>query len=141
MRLGVEVYVGSEFDIILWLAQSLKEIGSAVGDGVSSLEEIAIHLDCATFQEDEEVHVFELRSGVWKDVDTLLTTSEKFSNLRKFDLYICCPPDPVVLQKELGVESIEQLFCGYMPWLFKSGLLHVQPTMLNLQRIVTRISH
>jgi hypothetical protein len=39
------------------------------------------------------------------------------------------------------VESIEQLFCGYMPWLFKSGLLHVQPTMLNLQRIVTRISH
>ena len=78
--------------------------------------------------------MFQLQNSIWKDVDVLLTTSGKFSKLRKFDLYICHLPDPGpgVLRDELGVESIEQWFCGYMSGLFRIGLLHVHHNNLEV---------
>jgi hypothetical protein len=134
LRVSAEACVGPEFDILPWLVQSLKEIASA-GDGASNLEEIAVHLDCGAFQEDEELHMLQVQNSLWRDFDTLLTNSGKFTNLRKVDLYVCFPPDPQVLQSELGVESIEQLFRGYLSGLVRKGLLHVQleSTVMSLQ--------
>jgi hypothetical protein len=136
VRISTEAYMEPEFDILPWLVQSLKEIASAAGDGASTLEEIAVHLDFGVIQEDDEVHMLQLQSSFWRDFDTLLTKSNKFPKLYKVDLYVCYPPDPHLLQKELGVEDIEQLFRGYMTGLVSKGLLHVQPTVLSLQRIV-----
>jgi hypothetical protein len=110
----------------MWLVSSLREIVSAVGDGVSNLEEITVHFEGM----DEETYPLQIRNGAWEDLDTLLASSPKFSKLRKFKLYVCHLPQSDVL------EDVERLLYNTMSRLSKSGFLEMQSTTLCLEEIL-----
>lgn len=135
LRLGAEPCGDPQFDGFVWLVSSLREVASAVGDGVSSLEEITVHLDCGPFDDRGAAYLLQTQNSVWEDLDTLLASSPKFSNLRKFEVYVCNPPPRNVLLHELGVENVEQLFCVWMFGLSEKGLLEVHSTGLYLEDI------
>jgi hypothetical protein len=115
--------------MIVWLVSSLREIVSAVGDGVSNLEEITVHFDCVSPEMDATTYS-QIRKSGWKDLDTLLASSPTFSNLRRFKIYVCHPPHSDVL------EDVDRLLCVLMSGLSKKGFLEVQPTTLYFAEIL-----
>jgi hypothetical protein len=96
--------------MLVWLVSSLGEIASAV-DGASNLEEVTVHFDSPSSQMDEAPYVLHTRISVWKDLDTLLASSPRFSNLRKFKIYVCHVSDVL--------EDIERLFRVWISGLSK----------------------
>jgi len=102
-------------DPIPWLLQSLTNIKLAVGDGNSELEEITLDFGQAVTDFDAE-RPFRLSSHeVLMDLDSLLTTSTQFRNLRRFNIDIWGAD-----------ENACGAFLNSLPLLAKKGLLHVQ---------------
>ncbi|KAF8233568.1 hypothetical protein L208DRAFT_1377225 [Tricholoma matsutake] len=102
---------GDSGHTLLWLVQSLREMVSGVGDGISNLEEISIHLDLGAIQSGIEV-------SLWNELDRLLTHSGKFSKLHRVYLCVSSPIGRRV--------SIEELFSrNYVPGLSRKGLLRM----------------
>jgi hypothetical protein len=125
LRVGALPCEEPRSNILVWLALSMREIASAVGDRVSNLEEIAVHLDYEPFEGDAA----QVLQATWEVLDTLLASPPTLSNLRKFKVYLCTPPPFNVLLHEPSIENVKQLFCVWMPGLFKKGFPEVQPTL------------
>lgn len=114
LRLATVIYPGHT---LLWLVQSLREIVSGVGDGISNLEEISIHLEFRAIQSGIDIRLG-LQVSLWNELDRLLTHSGKFSKLHRVYLCVSSPIGRRV--------SIEELFSrNYVPGLSRKGLLRM----------------
>ncbi|KAF8233566.1 hypothetical protein L208DRAFT_1458552 [Tricholoma matsutake] len=113
LRLATVIYPGHT---LLWLVQSLREIVSGVGDGISNLEEISIHLEFQAIQSGIDIRLG-LQVSLWNKLDRLLTHSGKFPKLHCIYLCVSSPFAHCV--------NIEELFSSYVPGVSRKGLLRM----------------
>jgi hypothetical protein len=139
LRVGAEPCHEPQYNVVMWLVSSLREIASSVGDGVINLEEIVVHLDCGPFHQDEAASMLlQTRVSAWENLDKLLASSLKFPRLRKVKIYVCNLTRSIAVLDAFGVKSVTQLFRIWMSALSKKGLLEVRPTTLYLEHILAR---